>query len=212
MSFQSFPAAGVAIPDTSKTFTLTTTAPTDIWRKPPTHDVFNAPLLYRSLPIRQFRSISVIVSAAWATLYDQGGLVLVVDPVPPHRLTPERWVKAGIEFYEGKPCVSVVFADKWADWSLSPVPAGAVGEAAHGTKLEVKMERVHEEDSKSLLRISVKGPEGKWTPIREVTWFFEGEKEDEVAWCGVYTAKPTVGDDKELNVQFEGLEVVTTAN
>lgn len=100
-----------------------------------------------------------------------------------------------------------MFADKWADWSISPLPAGTLEDG----KTEIKLERVEEEDSKSLLRISVKGADGEWMPIREVTWFFEGEKEEEVAWCGVFAAKPTIGDGKDLVVSFEGLKVVTTS-
>jgi len=32
-----------------------------------------------------------------------------------------KWVKTGIEFTHGKPHVSTVACDRWADWSLLPM-------------------------------------------------------------------------------------------
>jgi regulation of enolase protein 1 (concanavalin A-like superfamily) len=94
--------------------TLSAEAPTDIWRKPPDIDVFNAPVMYKSVKISQFKSVRVSALARWKTLYDQGGLVLVLPPKS--NGTQKRWVKAGIEFFHNKPTMSVVAADEWADW------------------------------------------------------------------------------------------------
>lgn len=55
---------------------LRPTAGTDIWRKPPSHIVFDAQKLYREIPLADFKSASVTVHAKWKTLYDQGGLLL----------------------------------------------------------------------------------------------------------------------------------------
>jgi regulation of enolase protein 1 (concanavalin A-like superfamily) len=54
----------------------------------------------------------------WSTLYDQGGLILVLPAKKSG--TQKRWMKTGIEFYHNKLCMSVVAADGWADWSFSP--------------------------------------------------------------------------------------------
>lgn len=35
-----------------------------------------------------------------------------------------KWLKTGIEFYEGKPYISTVCTDRWSDWSIVPLPEG----------------------------------------------------------------------------------------
>ena len=92
--------------------TLSATAPTDIWRKPPNLDVFTAPVISKSLPISSFKRVQVSETGEWSTLYDQGGLILVL---PAKKLgTQKSWIKTGIEFYHNRPCMSVA-ADEWAD-------------------------------------------------------------------------------------------------
>ena len=39
-----------------------------------------------------------------------------------------KWIKTGIEFYEGKALVSTVVRDRWADWSLYPAALQVLGE------------------------------------------------------------------------------------
>jgi len=185
--------------DISQPFTITVKPVCDIWRKPPSLDVFNAPVIYTSMPSSSFTSMSVDISAEWKTLYDQGGLVL---HIPSHK----RWVKAGVEFENGKPWISVVVADKWADWSLMPLSPDAKG------YLHLKFERVVEEDTSSMLKISVKGEDGEMRPAREVTGFFEGVKAEEECHAGVFAAKPIKDEGNEdgaLVVHFKGLTVDT---
>jgi regulation of enolase protein 1 (concanavalin A-like superfamily) len=193
----------------SSTFTLTASAPTDIWRKPPDLDVFTAPIAYQSLPISAFLSARVTVSAEWKTLYDQGGLVIVLPPKK-SAVSPEqkRWVKAGIEFYQGRPFMSVVAADEWADWSLVPLSE----DNARDGQVTVEIERDREEDGNlgSVLRLLVVEESGKKTPIREVTWAFHGVEEEEEMWVGLFAAKPTTSEVKELVVSFEGFEIGRT--
>lgn len=38
---------------------------------------FNAPIIYKRIPLSRFKSVKVSVKARWERLYDQGGLVLV---------------------------------------------------------------------------------------------------------------------------------------
>ncbi|MFW5811835.1 MAG: DUF1349 domain-containing protein, partial [Alkalispirochaetaceae bacterium] len=42
--------------------------------------------------------------------YDHAGLML--------RLSPEVWIKAGVEFFEGSYHAGVVVTRDWSDWSL----------------------------------------------------------------------------------------------
>jgi uncharacterized protein len=199
-------AAPSASPTPSGSFTLSASAPTDIWRKPPNLDVFTAPIIYQSLPISSFLSARVTVSAEWKTLYDQGGLVVVL-PRKKSSATPEqkRWVKTGIEFYHGRPFMSVVAADEWADWSLVPLS----GANALQGRVTVEIERDREEDGKlgSVLRVLMVEDGGERTPVREITWAFHDVEEEEQMWVGVFAAKPTKSELKELLVRFDGFEI-----
>jgi len=194
------------------TFTLSAPPGTDIWRKPPHLDSFNAPILYRTLALSSFRRARVSISAEWKTRFDQGGLCLILPP--PHKPSPatttttttttgeRKWLKTGIEFFHGGPHVSTVACDRWADWSLVP--------AASGTAVTVEMERefVHGEPTSTLWVYIVEGLERR--PVREVTWVFD--EADGECWVGVYAAKPTKDQDdgeRALEVEFGNLLVET---
>lgn len=192
-------------PATSTSFTLSPdpSFPTDIWRKPgpPVVKTFNAPVIYKSVKLQSFQRARVTVSADWSKLYDQGGLVFIL-PAAGVKPTDQKWVKSGIEFYQGKPYVSTVAADAWADWSL-------VTAAMHDRGVTLEMERRAKDDT---LWIYVIDGQMK-IPIREVTWALS-EPGADVCWVGVYAATPTVGvpDDETgpLNVKFEGWELEVT--
>lgn len=108
----------------------------------------------------------------------------------------QRWVKTGVEFYQGEVYVSTVAADRWADWSLVQVGI------QEGKRVTLEMAR--EEDT---LWICVVDGE-KRVPIREVTWLLSEAAETE-CWVGVYTATPKA-DGKPLEVQFSGWELEVT--
>ncbi|TVY78583.1 Uncharacterized protein LSUE1_G004626 [Lachnellula suecica] len=190
-------------PDSDGKFNLHAVSPTDIWRKPPALDNFNAPIIYRSLPISSFSSARVTASGPWKTLYDQGGLFLTLPPKKGS--TQKRWVKSGIELYEGRPMMSVVAADEWADWSLLPL---SKGDEEKGS-MTVEFERDREEDGSwgTVLRVRLVGDDGTKMPIREVTWAFWDVDESEEIWIGMYAAKP-ISDEREwLSVDFEDFVV-----
>lgn len=95
--------------------------------------------------------------------------------------------------------------DRWADWSLSPLPAS--GEKS----VTIEMEREVKEGEKgsALYIYMLEGVERKM--IREVTWVFsEDEDMEGECWVGVSVAKPTKdADDEEmaLSVDFGNLSV-----
>ncbi|KAJ5627525.1 hypothetical protein N7528_004952 [Penicillium herquei] len=179
------PGAGIPPPE----FTLKATPVTDVWAKAPSTISFNAPIFYREIPLELFKQASVEFNAEWAQKYDQGGLILVINKTD----GSQKWVKAGIEMTHGKPHISVVCKDRWADWSIRPVPSG--GQAA-------KLEFVREADD-SLWIYLVEGEQK--SPIREVTWIFFEENVQET-WAGVYAARPTE-DGGELTVNFGNLVI-----
>lgn len=185
--------------------TLRSKATTDVWRKPPAHDVFNAPFMYKALPVSQFKSAKVSAMAKWKTLYDQGGLMLVFPSTKSRPTEQKRWVKTGIEFYHGRPMMSVVAADLWADWSLLQLSPDAEKEG----RMTVLVEReVEDGEFNSVLRVSLVGKDSN-TPIREVTWAFHDLDETQEMWIGMAVAKPQVGEGEELSVHFEGFNIET---
>lgn len=165
-------------------FTITATPSTDVWAKPPSTSRFNAPILCQTVPLASFKRARVSFNANWKDKYDQGGLILVLNCAD----GKQKWVKTGIELTHGKPHVSTVTKDRWADWSLLPVPSG--GRAA-------TMEMVKEQDN-SLWIYLIEGVQK--SPIREVTWVFEEEGVQD-CWVGVYVAKPS-SEGEELAVNF----------
>jgi uncharacterized protein len=163
---------------------------TDIWSRPPATARFNAPLLYQELPLQAFRRVRVSLVADWTTKYDQGGVALIVaggdDGADG---TGRRWIKAGIEFVDGRPHVSVVAKDRWADWSLHPLRDG--GAAA-------TIELVRDSDDGGIWVYLVEGVSR--VPLREVTWLGDAPATAD-CWIGTYAAKPADHGDA-LTVHF----------
>ncbi|KAI9832669.1 MAG: hypothetical protein M1819_004254 [Sarea resinae] len=173
-------------------FTIVVPPKTDVWRKPPKTDVFTAPILYQKRTVSTFDKARVVVTADWKTLHDHGGLIIVFlqdgDPV--------KWITSGITYVNSQATVATVATEKWADWSLMPLPHD------HGQTVTVEMNR----KGPSLFVHFVEGIEK--TVIREVTWAFADENEEQEIWVGVYAARPNeVAEDekKDLEVTFSHL-------
>ncbi|BDD55732.1 hypothetical protein MPDQ_004200 [Monascus purpureus] len=163
---------------------------TDIWSKPPFTISFNAPILYQVVSLTSFKRARVAFNARWTEIYDQAGLVLVLNG----RDGDRKWVKSGIEFAHGRPHLSTVAKDRWADWSLLPVPSDG-----HAATIEI----VREPDN-SLWVYQIQGIQR--FPIREVTWVFEEGGATEECWIGVYAARPS-SEGGDLTVNFGNLVI-----
>jgi uncharacterized protein len=59
-------------------------------------------------------AMEVEFTASFSSQFDQAGIFV--------RVSPQRWVKAGVEFTDQRPHVGAVVTDERSDWSLSPVP------------------------------------------------------------------------------------------
>ncbi|KAI5781259.1 hypothetical protein EDC01DRAFT_250204 [Geopyxis carbonaria] len=197
--------ANTPVPSWLGNFVLKARSGTDLWRKP-SRDTFTAPVLYTSSPVHFFRAeVTVHIRLNTAFEWDQGGLVIFAGPPPITTTSPAtanqptgKWVKAGIEYYDGRTTASSVSASSdGADWSLMDLPHGV-------NELKVRFERVDQ-------ALWVWFDDGcEWKKLREVTWFFWGVDEKNVR-IGVYASRPanflSGRPLEELVVEFEGLEI-----
>ena len=163
------------------------------------------------MPLSSLSSARVTVTAEWKTKFDQGGLLLILPlhdkPAHAAHKDKRRWIKTGIEFFEGTPNVSTVACDRYADWSLAPLPGAS---SSGKVTIEISREVADGQKTSTLWVHSVDPVSGDKRPLREIAWVFEeesveGEKECEI---GVYSAKPIHDENdagNELNVIFENL-------
>ncbi|KAI4686056.1 uncharacterized protein J4E88_003893 [Alternaria novae-zelandiae] len=202
---------------TIKPFSLSAPPNTDIWRKPPMHNAFNASTYPEQLPtytLKNFQRAQLsfeLPPSDQLRQYDQAGLLLhVTKPGVPDNQT--KWIKTGIEFYYGKPYVATVGCDAWADWSLTPMP-----EFKNGTMPGATIEARRESDAlgNSLwIYWIIKDEAGKEVsrqPLREVTWVLAEEYERWSVSIAGYVCRPTTaGGDGMLEAEFkDGLEIET---
>ena len=194
-------AKGKSSPTTIDSETTVYTPPkTDIWRPSATEDVFDAPYVYTPIRSGSFHSISVSISGPWKTKFDQGG-ILIVWPAPSGKRNENKWMKTGIEYFEGKPALSVVGCDRFSDWSLSPMAAEG------GTEATLLAER----EGSTLWVYVLEG--GQKRALREIKWaFMEGREADAEMWVGLCAAKPTPdeGDGESgIEVAFKKIDLQT---
>ncbi|OTA60804.1 hypothetical protein K449DRAFT_383551 [Hypoxylon sp. EC38] len=203
---------------TKEAFVLEAAPGTDIWRKPPTTNIWNAPISRTSSGLlKKFQSARVTFWADWSERYDQAGLLLV-----PKRLSsasvspPEKWIKTGVEFYFGRPQLSTVGCDRFADWSVAPLTLTAdeidpvkVG----GVTIEVAREG--DEHGKSLwvyrLVLDTGGNVVERIPLREICWVLADEdKADGKEWLldvSPLVARPEKKATESLQVNFKKFNV-----
>ena len=65
-------------------------------------------------PFPDGTAVEVEFTATFAEQFDQAGVFI--------RVGAERWIKAGVEFADGRCQVGAVVTDGMSDWSLAPVP------------------------------------------------------------------------------------------
>lgn len=203
----------------NNSFTLSAGPGTDVWKKPPTTNIYNG--LYILMPsqevhltiaapvhalpaknLSEFKSAKITFSADWSEQYDQAGLIFTFDSVSGTR--ERRWIKTGLEYYNGTPQLSTVSCDRWADWSITPLAAF--------------------EDSKSITVTIEKGRDGLglgfWVyyikrdgtkePLREICWVYGDDDSSGKDWnltIGALVARPAKDAKDDLVVQFKDFDV-----
>ncbi|KAF2261942.1 hypothetical protein CC78DRAFT_535171 [Lojkania enalia] len=195
-------------------FNLSSPAGTDIWRKPPSHNVFTAPTKpdpLPKIPLQKFQRAKLTFALPTANTlrqYDQAGLLLHLTK-PGLEPGKDKWLKTGIEFYYGKPYLSTVGCDAWADWSVVPLTPFA-GNSRPTATLEARREK--DQLGKSLWVYQIisdeDGKEIERRPLREVNWIFADEDGWEIG-IGGYVCRPTKeGGAGLLEAEFEkGVEI-----
>jgi regulation of enolase protein 1 (concanavalin A-like superfamily) len=127
--------------------TLTETAPpgTDYWRV--THYGFirdNGPFRYQEQS-GNFEA-KVRITGKYHELYHQAGLMIRIDD--------RNWIKAGIEFLNGKQSVSAVVTRQFSDWSV-------LGCSDNPAFLWLRMQRYHD-----TVQVSYSRDNQQWSMIR----------------------------------------------
>ena len=199
---------------------------TDIFASPTTGYHFSAPVVYITLPLRDFCSAAATIAVPCTlspssqekadnpTLqFDQGGLILALlekgrptptKEAPGGKSDHPRWIKAGIEVWEGKAWGSIVVREKWSDWSLFDVDKNSV---PGGYRLRLQMEKLGD-----ALMIFTQDEKATKTIVRKVPWvFLESEVVNvDTVMVGVYGARPDPFDEakgKSLEIRVEDFEL-----
>ena len=112
--------------------TVTAGGRTDFWRTTGYGFVRDNGHLYGQRLSGDF-VLSVRVSGAYATQYDQAGVMVRIDE--------QRWLKTGIEFFDGRPQFSTVLTAEFSSWAVGQLPAGlaelTLRVSRHGDAVEV---------------------------------------------------------------------------
>ncbi|KAK4236077.1 hypothetical protein C8A03DRAFT_36060 [Achaetomium macrosporum] len=202
------------------TFTITAGPGTDIWRKPPTTDVFNAPTalpppgpqaLRNSGPLTSFLSARISFNFTPQEQYDQGGILLSFF----RRSTgnnktknpPPKWIKSGIEFYNGAPRLSTVSCDNWADWSVADLNSEGGGKGKETGWTTIQVEKDKDGNGTGVWVYRVLEETGEKIPLREICWVFGDLPEEWEVEVHAMAARPEKGVEGGLEVEFAGLEV-----
>ncbi|EAU92575.1 hypothetical protein CC1G_06586 [Coprinopsis cinerea okayama7 len=173
-------------PPTSFPFTFQIPPHTDLYRKPALTSA-SQPTFYTPITLKNLRSATVkIKKIQYAHLYDQAGIVILWAN------RPEIWIKAGVEYFEGKLKRSSVApgVGGWSDWNIAePVKDG------EGIVVEAKRDR----PQGTALVLTVNGQ-----MVRKISGVFEDEEEP--VWVGIYGARPA-DVHGVLEVEVEAFEI-----
>jgi len=113
--------------------TVTADAGTDFWRTTSYGYVRDDGHLYGEIAAGDF-DLSMRLSGAYAQQYDQAGAMVRVDE--------RHWLKAGVEYFDGRMRFSTVVTNDYSSWAVADLPAAA-GElglflARRGDAVEVR--------------------------------------------------------------------------
>ncbi|KAK0715071.1 hypothetical protein B0H67DRAFT_233524 [Lasiosphaeris hirsuta] len=185
------------------TFTITAGLGTDLWRKPPHADIFNAPIASPSSgALPTFLSARGSFAFDFTERYDQVGLLLtfhLLSATPNPAASALKWIKTGIEFYNGQPMLSTVACERYADWSVSPLSPRAAWTT-------ILIEKSTDEHGTSLWVYHIL-EDGTKVPLREIAWVFGDNPEGWRVEASALAARPEKGATGDLVVEVKDFEV-----
>ncbi|KAL6868725.1 hypothetical protein ACO1O0_000042 [Amphichorda felina] len=187
-------------------FTLAADPNTDLWRKPPSTDDCNAPSSPHSKgPLLSLLAASISFTCPYTTQFDQAGILLTfTHPSAPAR----KWIKAGIEFFQGRPRLSVVCCDRYSDWSVTGLPADSPAGLEEGITAGKAPVTISLEKDGTTLWVYYVNAKGEKQALREIAWVY-GENDGE-GWeveVGVLVARPNKDIKGQLEATFQSLDV-----
>ena len=102
-----------ALVETDNDLLVTAVEGSDAWRLTSYGFIHeNEHALLAPFPVES--AMEVEFTAAFSEQFDQAGLFV--------RVSSEHWIKAGVEYADGRLQVGAVVTDQRSDWSLAPVP------------------------------------------------------------------------------------------
>jgi regulation of enolase protein 1 (concanavalin A-like superfamily) len=138
--------------------------------------------------------------------FDNAGLILHF--INSHTGAQDKWIKAGIEFYEGKSYTSIAACDSWSDWSVVPLPVDG-----YESRPKVTVEAERKGKSLWVYQVVKNGAAEERVPLRELNWVFAEEEQGWEVGVGGYVTRETEGEGKDdLEAEFEDGVVVVILN
>ncbi|KAJ3520491.1 hypothetical protein NM208_g13684 [Fusarium decemcellulare] len=185
-------------------FTVVAQPGGDIWKKPPSTDVFTAPSKPHSkAPLNNFISATLTFTAPYTHQYDQAGLLLTLTKPS----APRKWIKTGVEFFNNRPRFSTVCCDSYADWSIAAVPQEEEGAVKSGDKtVTVRVEKESTSGGVCLWVYRVH-EDGEKTPLREICWVYDDGGDGWELEVGAAAARPDKDLTESLEARFDKFEV-----
>jgi hypothetical protein len=209
-------------------FTIKAGPGTDYWRQPPNTDLRNAPAVWTTehhLPLKALIAARVTFRAKYTSQLDQAGILINILP-PVQVVVPPKFIKAGVQLFDGTQRWNSTACEWYADWVPGP-PVEAEGDKgknkaddhdhAHDCPptpwVTILLERATSRTGTSLnvyrietLAEGFPRKEIRHT-LREITWVYGHTDQDWIVKVGAYAARPMNDARGDLEVEFKDLEV-----
>ena len=122
-----------------------------------------------------------------------------------------QWIKTGLELYNGTPRLSTVTCDRWADWSIAPVPDYGADAVATQQTVSVSVEKEVDAAGRPVsFWVYYLAADGSKLPMREICWVYgAGEAAGDLHLSvGAFVARPeSKKTESGLDVSFSDLQV-----
>lgn len=125
----------------------------------------------------------------------------------PDKPDARKWIKTGVEYYEGQPRLSTVCTDNYSDWSVAPVPNWEdikCGKQA----VTIEVEKEVGDDGSLYLWVNYIDELAKKTQLRQIGWVF-GDNGGE-GWeleIAAMAARPEKSAPDSFHAEFTGASV-----